>query len=60
MATKDITTMQLYSIEGKQVLHLPTISERDQITITPLASGVYIASFTTTDNTRISKKLIIR
>lgn len=60
MATKDITAMQLYSIEGKQVLHVPTISERDQITITPLASGVYIASFTTANNTRVSKKLIVR
>lgn len=58
--TKDIIGIRLYSIEGKEVVNVSNISERDQITITPLSTGVYIASFVSQDNTYITKKLIVK
>ncbi len=59
LSTKDITGLTLYSIEGKEVVNVPTTKERNQISITPLASGLYIAAFIFQDNTYITKKLIV-
>lgn len=58
---KEITGIRLYDIQGKEVFALTTISEKDQIPLPSLSTGVYIASLSTEDiNTTIIKKLIVR
>lgn len=58
---KEVTSIQLYSIKGQEVFTTTTISERDQVTLPTLSTGVYIATFNTENNTTpIVKKLIVR
>jgi len=57
---KEVTSIQLYSIKGQEVYTTTIVSERDQVTLPTLSTGVYIATFNTENNTTpIVKKLIV-
>lgn len=60
-AQKEVTGIQLYNLNGKEIFRISNIAQRDQITIPQMSTGVYIATFTTeNNNTPIVKKLVVQ
>ncbi|WP_299682891.1 M20/M25/M40 family metallo-hydrolase [uncultured Dokdonia sp.] len=58
---KEVKSIQLYSIKGQEVFATTAISDRDQVALPTLSTGIYIATITTENsNTPIVKKLIVR
>lgn len=53
-------SMELFDMQGRKAMQNPVINNKGSISLNSLSKGIYVVSFTSENNTKVSKKVILK
>ena len=56
---KETSSLAIFDINGRKLIHVPSIMNNQKVDVSSLQSGVYFVNIASGSNTFVTKKLIV-